>query len=69
MVLGMMFAGLLFLMLVLGSIVLVIIFWLWMLVDCLKRKFEDKMVWVFVLVFTWLLGAILYYFLVYRKKR
>lgn len=43
------------------------IFWFWMLVDLLKRKkFKDKLVWVVVLIFLHVVGAILYYFLVYR---
>ena len=45
------------------------IFWIWMLVDCLQRRFKDKLIWVIVLIFTHLLGAILYYFLVKSKKR
>jgi len=48
----------------------VVVFWLWMLVDLLqRRKFEDKLVWLLVLIFLSILGAILYYFLVYSKKR
>jgi hypothetical protein len=48
---------------------LALIFWIWMLVDCLTRKkFEDKLIWVLVLVFLNVLGAILYYFLVKHKK-
>jgi hypothetical protein len=42
-------------------------FWLWMLIDCLQRKFKDKLIWVLVLVFLGPLGALLYFFLV--KKR
>lgn len=49
---------------------LIIVFWLWMLIGCLqKKKFEDKLVWVVVLISLNILGAILYYFLVKRKKR
>jgi len=44
------------------------VFWLWMLIDCLKRrKFEDKLVWVVVLTMLNVIGAILYYFLVKSK--
>lgn len=44
------------------------VFWIWMLVDCLKRKrFEDKLVWVIVLVLLNFIGAILYYLLVKSK--
>ena len=44
-----------------------LVFWLWMLVDCLKRDFKrdtDKIVWIIVLIFLHLLGAIVYYFVV-----
>lgn len=47
----------------------IFIFWLWMLIDCLKREFEDKLVWVLVLILTGFLGAILYYFLVKSKTK
>lgn len=50
--------------------ILVVVFWLWMLIDCLQRKkFEDKLIWVLVLIFLNILGAILYYFLVKSKER
>ena len=48
------------------------VFWLWMLVDCLKRNFKkdnEKLVWVIVLLFAHLIGAFLYYFIVKVKKR
>ncbi|MFH1652512.1 MAG: PLD nuclease N-terminal domain-containing protein [Pseudomonadota bacterium] len=48
-----------------------IAFWIWMLVDCIKRDFKDsneKVVWVLVLIFLQLIGAIVYYFVVKRKK-
>ena len=46
------------------------IFWIWMLVDALMRKkFEDKLVWILVIIFLHFIGALLYYFLVYKKKR
>jgi hypothetical protein len=46
----------------------VVLFWFWMLVDCLKRKrFEDKLVWVLVLILLNFIGALLYYFLVKSK--
>ncbi|MES2464126.1 MAG: PLD nuclease N-terminal domain-containing protein [Armatimonadota bacterium] len=42
------------------------VFWLVMLVDAIRREFNDstmKLVWVLVLVFTHTLGALIYYFL------
>ena len=41
------------------------VFWIWMLIDCLQREFADgteKIVWVLVLIFTQVLGAIIYFF-------
>ena len=48
------------------------VFWLWMLVDCLKRDFKkdyEKIVWVLVMIFLHLLGAIIYYFVVKISKK
>lgn len=46
---------------------LLFIFWIWMVVDCAKRKFKndtDKIVWILVIVFLNLVGAAIYYFVV-----
>lgn len=51
---------------------LLFVFWLWMLIDCLKRpddKFAAggnyaKLIWVLVIIFTGLIGALIYYFLI-----
>ncbi len=51
-----------------------IAFWLWMLIDCLKRpdnmfKFggnNAKLIWILVIIFTGLIGAVIYYFLIKR---
>nr|WP_245527585.1 PLD nuclease N-terminal domain-containing protein [Methanosalsum zhilinae] len=47
------------------------IFWIWMLVDCaLNEPSEgnDKLVWVVIIVFTHLIGALIY-FLIRRPQR
>jgi hypothetical protein len=38
-------------------------FWLWMLIDCLTSALPstEKLVWVLVILFTHLLGAVLYF--------
>lgn len=56
----------------LGSVALIaavflFVFWVWMLIDCLKRGFKkdvEKIAWVLVIIFLQLLGAIIYYFVV-----
>ena len=43
--------------------VLVLIFWIWMIVDCAKRKFKndaEKIVWLVVIVLLGWLGALVY---------
>ncbi len=53
---------------VLGAILLGIlgsIFWIWMLIDCATNKTlrdNQKIGWIIAIVFTHLLGAIIYYF-------
>ncbi len=52
--------------------IIIFVFWLFMLIDCLKREFksdEEKLVWILVLILTGLIGAILYYFLIKNKKK
>lgn len=43
-------------------------FWIWMFIDCLKRDFEKKSMWIVILLLLNTLGAILYFFMVKRKK-
>jgi hypothetical protein len=41
-------------------------FWLWMLVDCLRRIFPDsttKLMWALLIVLTHFVGATIYFFL------
>jgi hypothetical protein len=43
-----------------------------MLIDCIKRKFKedsDKIVWVIVIIFTGVIGALIYYFIVKTKDK
>ncbi|WP_135611294.1 PLDc N-terminal domain-containing protein [Methanococcoides sp. AM1] len=47
------------------------IFWLWMLIDCVMNEpsqGNDKLIWVIIIVFTQLLGAVIYFFF-RRPKR
>jgi membrane protein implicated in regulation of membrane protease activity len=45
------------------------IFWLWMLIEALskEKKDSDKIVWVLVILFASMIGALLYFF--YRMPR
>ena len=43
------------------------IFWIWMLIDCVTndfRKDTDKIVWVLVIIFLHVLGALIYYLVI-----
>ncbi len=70
--------GVMELFLILPFVILIIlgfIFWLWMLIDCLKRpddKFATggnyaKLIWILVIIFTGFIGALIYFFLVKKK--
>jgi len=68
-------------MFALGAIILLIffalgifflVFWILMLVDCVKRKFKEdseKIIWVLVIVLTGIIGALIYYFIVKVKDK
>ncbi len=43
------------------------IFWIVMLIHAASNEIPEKIVWVIILIFTGLIGAIIYYFVVKRK--
>ncbi len=47
---------------------LVLGFWIWMLVDCVRRKFEDRILWVILMLFFGIPVSIVYFFAVYLKE-
>ena len=58
----------LFFLLIIGSFA----FWIWMLVDCIKRKFkkdDEKIIWLLVIILVQAIGAIIYYFVIKRKDK
>ncbi len=60
-----------FIFLFFGIFIVGTLFWLWMLIDCAVNETtqgNEKVVWIIIIVFTHLLGAIVYY-LVRRPKR
>ena len=64
--------GLLFGLVIFALSILAFVFWILMLIDCVKRKFKEdteKIIWVLVLIFTGIIGALIYYFIVKNKKK
>jgi len=52
---------------------IVLIFWIWMIVDCAKRKFKkdgEKILWVLIMIFGTWIGALVYFFVIkqFNKK-
>jgi hypothetical protein len=67
----MVFLPLLLLFFVLPVLVMLMVFWIWMLVDCATKEpseGNDKIIWILVIIFTHWLGALIYY-LVRRPER
>lgn len=57
-----------FWLIVLLVILILSIFWVMMLIDCAKRDFKDKLVWILIILFAHILGAILYYYIVKKNE-
>lgn len=57
-------------LLVMALIVVSVVFWIWMIIDCAQRKMKDndKVVWILILIFLGSIGALVYYFVVKRNK-
>jgi hypothetical protein len=50
-------------------LIFLFIFWITMIIDCCKRKFEkgeERLIWLLILLFTNLIGTLVYYFLIGR---
>lgn len=48
------------------------IFWVVMLIDIIQRDFkkhDDKIIWLLVVIFAGIIGAIIYYFIVKRHDK
>ena len=67
--------GIAFIIIISLLIILLVIasvgFWIWMIVDCAKRKFKDdtmKIIWLLVMVLIGIIGAIVYFFVVKVNK-
>ena len=57
----------LFVLAVIAIAVLAFVFWIFMLIDCAKRKFKtdnEKIVWIIVIALLGAIGAAVYYFAV-----
>ncbi|MDD5700099.1 MAG: PLDc N-terminal domain-containing protein [Candidatus Nanoarchaeia archaeon] len=71
--LGSFILGSVFLALFFGIIsILSFVFWIFMLLDSVKRKYkhhDDKIVWILVIVLAGVIGALIYYFAVKRKGK
>tara|TARA_R110002095_G_scaffold28595_6_gene28499 strand:+ start:1691 stop:1915 length:225 start_codon:yes stop_codon:yes gene_type:complete len=51
---------------VVAVIILQLVMWIWMLVDCLQNEpstGNDKVIWVLLMVFLGIIGSLLYYFI------
>ena len=60
------------LFIVLGIGVLGMAYWIWMLVDCVTKEpseGNDRLVWVVVVVSTYIIGAAIYFFVRRPQRR
>jgi hypothetical protein len=69
---GAVILGLVFMLIIFILAILAFVFWILMLVDCVERKFKEeieKVVWVLVIIFTGIIGALIYYFIIKVKDK
>ena len=45
----------------------ILIFWAWMLIDAIKRDFDNKAIWIISLMLFGIIGAVAYYFIIKRR--
>ena len=67
---GMIFAMMFLVLLLVGLVLALTIFWILMIVDCATRKKlsdGERVAWILVLVFLHFIGAMVYYLAVKRK--
>ncbi len=61
------------LLVVLGFISIVLLplsaFWIWMVVDVARRPIGNKMLWVLIIIFLGILGAVPYFFIPRRRHK
>ncbi len=69
------FVGVMMLFLLLGAALFIglLVLWVLMLIDCIKREWPEKTAWTAILVLSFFMGlhwlsAVLYYFLVKQKN-
>ncbi len=64
--------GVLLVLLAVAIAIWAFVFWILMIVDCATRKFKDsteRVVWIIVIVFLHIIGALIYYFVVKRNNK
>ena len=59
-------------MFVFGIVACLVIFWILMIVDVVKRDFKkdnDRLIWILVVVLAGWIGALIYYFMIKREDK
>ena len=62
----------LFELFIFGAAIAGTVFWVWMLIDCATNEpstGNDKIMWVLIILFTHMVGAIIYYFVRRPQRR
>ena len=44
------------------------VFWVLMLVDCITRDFEGKLIWVVIILLGGFVGSLIYYFMIKSRS-
>ena len=69
---GLIFGGIFATLLFIALGIVTSVFWILMLVNCIKRDFkksEEKTIWILIIIFAGVVGAIVYYFVVKKNSK
>ena len=61
----------LFILFVIAAFFFVFIFWIWTMIDVIKREFDnsnERIIWLLLIIFIGLIPSILYYFMVMKDN-
>jgi predicted neutral ceramidase superfamily lipid hydrolase len=59
--------GIAFFLVIFSLVIWSIVFWIMMIVHLSKNDVKDKVMWIILIIFTGIIGALIYYFVVKRK--
>lgn len=52
-----------------SAMIAAVVFWIWMFVESIRNDYNNKPIWILIIIIGNLLGAIAFYFAVYKRPK